>query len=165
MPTNYPFSTNQSAMLPYQDMNQSSDVLYTNFPSTELAPTEPRPSEPAENDSTTETLTCKVCEKQLTSHDGFRWVLIPILNILSRTQLNINRHHKRVHTKPLGCPLCPKADYSAAQKREVNRHLWAKHPDYAQSNNIPRERATCLECEYEGRRDNVRRHRQDQHHG
>lgn len=51
-----------------------------------------------------------------------------------------------------------------AQNRDVNRHLWSTHATYARLNDIPREEDYCGKCNYHGRKDNVKRHKDTQNH-
>ncbi|KAK4642958.1 hypothetical protein QC761_401960 [Podospora bellae-mahoneyi] len=65
------------------------------------------------------------------------------------------KRHERKHRQPFRCELCGKGHLD---KRALGRHLWAKHPEYAQQHNTRSERIRCTECDYEGRADNVARH-------
>ncbi|KAK0701430.1 hypothetical protein B0T21DRAFT_432417 [Apiosordaria backusii] len=65
------------------------------------------------------------------------------------------KRHERKHRQPFRCELCGKGHLD---KRALGRHLWAKHPEYAQQHNTRSERIKCTECDYEGRADNVARH-------
>ncbi|GAB1316371.1 hypothetical protein MFIFM68171_06581 [Madurella fahalii] len=65
------------------------------------------------------------------------------------------RRHERKHRQPFPCALCGKGHLD---KRALSRHLWAKHPEYAQQHNTRSERVKCQLCDYEGRQDNVARH-------
>ncbi|KAL2134938.1 hypothetical protein VTI74DRAFT_10345 [Chaetomium olivicolor] len=67
------------------------------------------------------------------------------------------RKHERTHRPSFPCPIagCGKGHQD---KRALNRHLCAKHPEYAQQVGTPSERSQCPYCEYQGRGDNVVRH-------
>ncbi|PMD17210.1 hypothetical protein NA56DRAFT_752560 [Hyaloscypha hepaticicola] len=74
--------------------------------------------------------------------------------------------HEKIHTKPLLCHLCPDGDYGgAAERKELNRHFWVYHAEYAESHNIPKEWGTCDDCGKECRSDNLTRHQKKAKHG
>ncbi|KAI0540558.1 hypothetical protein GGR58DRAFT_118137 [Xylaria digitata] len=58
---------------------------------------------------------------------------------------------------PRECSLC---DQSFTSNRDLNRHLWSKHPTYAAATDVPSQQSSCpiRDCTYTGRRDNVLRH-------
>ena len=68
----------------------------------------------------------------------------------------------RKHVKPEKCPVC------GAQKaalRDLHRHIWTDHKDYAARENIPSESRQCpvAGCTYTGRKDNLARHCKKKH--
>ncbi|KAK4186257.1 hypothetical protein QBC35DRAFT_387726, partial [Podospora australis] len=60
---------------------------------------------------------------------------------------------------------CPCCMIISSDTRALHRHMWAEHAGYAEQNNIPSENEPCgyPECDYRGRKDNVRRHREKKH--
>jgi len=78
-------------------------------------------------------------------------------------QFELNKHI-RTHTKPLRCEVCHA--FSAAEQKDLNRHLWSHHPLYAESHNIRRDSGKCKDCgEKYTRSDNLDRHQQKEKHG
>jgi len=71
---------------------------------------------------------------------------------------------QRVSPKPkkLSCPLCPCA---YADSRQLNRHLWVKHVEFARETKVPSENRPCRAsgCDFIGRGDNVARHERRVH--
>jgi hypothetical protein len=65
------------------------------------------------------------------------------------------------HTKPRECPICQKG---GAEMKDLNRHMWTHHPDEAWELGVPKEEAQCEKCEYSGRKDNVKRHKDKKQH-
>lgn len=68
--------------------------------------------------------------------------------------------HKRTHTKPLQCNLC---SFATAEKKDLHRHFWSKHKEYALANNTPRDRGVCPDCGHRSRSDNLSRHKRRKH--
>lgn len=64
-----------------------------------------------------------------------------------------NRPQPTYHS--LQCPLCDKMHRT---KRNLTRHLWTNHREYARQNGIPTEDEICQVCGSTMRRDNLRRH-------
>ncbi|KAH8880234.1 hypothetical protein GQ53DRAFT_755219 [Thozetella sp. PMI_491] len=60
------------------------------------------------------------------------------------------------------CPVCSDTKGSA---RDLDRHLWTHHRDYAVENQIPSEERPCPypHCPYVGRKDNLSRHIKTRH--
>jgi hypothetical protein len=69
--------------------------------------------------------------------------------------------HINNHIKPRECPICHKG---GAEMKDLNRHMWTHHPDEAWTLGVPREEAQCEICEYSGRKDNVKRHKDKKGH-
>ena len=65
------------------------------------------------------------------------------------------------HTKRRRCKLC---SAGGAEYKDLNRHMWSKHPDEARRLGVPKEEDQCLRCGYSGRRDNVKRHKDQLEH-
>jgi len=63
--------------------------------------------------------------------------------------------HERTHTRPQRCELCGDAK---AERKDLYRHFWAHHKDYAQEENIPNDIIACPHCGEETRSDNLKRH-------
>ncbi|KAL2259064.1 hypothetical protein VTK26DRAFT_7390 [Humicola hyalothermophila] len=68
--------------------------------------------------------------------------------------------HMNNHKRRRECDLCPA---KKAETKDLNRHMWAKHPDEARRRGVPQEVDGCW-CGYWGRKDNVKRHRDQQGH-
>lgn len=64
------------------------------------------------------------------------------------------------HTKRRTCKIC---GTGKAETKDLNRHMWSKHPDEARRLGLPQELDECW-CGYKGRTDNVKRHRDQQGH-
>lgn len=49
-----------------------------------------------------------------------------------------------------------------AELKDLHRHFWSYHSGYARANEIPEEKTKCdyPGCDYKGRKDNVRRHKE-----
>ncbi|KAK0666627.1 hypothetical protein QBC41DRAFT_148058 [Cercophora samala] len=71
-----------------------------------------------------------------------------------------NKNHNKQRCPFAGC------NGSGAENKDLNRHLWAKHPDYARQEGIPRVEQPCgwPGCNYYGRTDNLKRHRDSHNH-
>jgi len=70
------------------------------------------------------------------------------------------RKHERIHSKPCKCSLC---SYSTAQRKDLDRHYWTTHENYAREHNIPDDKIGCPYCRERGRSDNIRRHIRRKH--
>ncbi|KAK3348536.1 hypothetical protein B0H65DRAFT_508404 [Neurospora tetraspora] len=68
--------------------------------------------------------------------------------------------HQNNHRRPRKCPI-EGCTYGGAEQKDLNRHLWSYHPVYSREKNIPKEETMCdfPGCDYKGRKDNVRRHK------
>ncbi|KAK3997839.1 hypothetical protein QBC44DRAFT_46142 [Cladorrhinum sp. PSN332] len=78
------------------------------------------------------------------------------------------RKHQNNHTRPRACDICPESDDPRrpsrfAERKDLHRHYWTNHPDYARGNNIPNDRMECPFCTYKSRSDNVLRHIEKKH--
>ncbi|PMD37863.1 hypothetical protein L207DRAFT_598313 [Hyaloscypha variabilis F] len=72
--------------------------------------------------------------------------------------------HKKIHDKPLHCEVCH--EFGAAEKKDLDRHLWSNHPVYAESNNIRRDSGGECDCGRKyGRSDHLVRHQKKEKHG
>lgn len=69
--------------------------------------------------------------------------------------------HMHNHTKRRRCDLC---DGGGAETKDLNRHMWTHHPDEARRRGVPREEDRCPRCNYGGRKDNVKRHKDKKGH-
>ena len=60
------------------------------------------------------------------------------------------------------CPVCFERKGAA---RDVRRHLWVRHPEYASQNQVRSEKVSCPYpgCRHTGRKDNVNRHMRTRH--
>lgn len=60
------------------------------------------------------------------------------------------------HTRPLHCEKCPAA---VAERRDLIRHYWTYHQDYARKHGFQSERSECAVCHRKfTRKDNLTRH-------
>ncbi len=82
-----------------------------------------------------------------------------ILTVIS--SLLQNSKHKNNHKRPRRCDICGK---KKAERKDLHRHMWAHHPDEARRRGVPKDEDFCPECEYHGRKDNVKRHREIKGH-
>ncbi|KAK4173447.1 hypothetical protein QBC36DRAFT_149311, partial [Triangularia setosa] len=65
------------------------------------------------------------------------------------------------HEIPFKCPV-EGCTINMAEGKDLDRHIWTHHPDYAQEKNInDRDRTACYWpwCRWRGRSDNLKRHR------
>jgi len=67
------------------------------------------------------------------------------------------------HTKRRKCPIKDCRYRGAAEYKDIYRHLWAHHENYAREHGVKRDLDRCEVCDYYGRRDNVKRHKRLQH--
>ncbi|KAK4173524.1 hypothetical protein QBC36DRAFT_55646 [Triangularia setosa] len=81
-----------------------------------------------------------------------------------KRQCDLDKHMNN-HTKRRKCPI-KDCDGGGAETKDLHRHLWAKHSDYAREKNIPRVEQPCgwPGCDYHGRTDNLKRHRDNHNH-
>jgi len=66
--------------------------------------------------------------------------------------------------EPCPYPRCPT---TARTARDIHRHIWTKHPQYADQLEIPSEKRDCPSprCGHSSRKDNVSRHYKRKHGG
>ncbi|KAL2139880.1 hypothetical protein VTI28DRAFT_4538 [Corynascus sepedonium] len=69
--------------------------------------------------------------------------------------------HWNNHTKRRKCDIC---GAGGAETKDLYRHMWAHHSDEARAQGLPKEEDICLRCGYTGRRDNVKRHKDNLGH-
>lgn len=75
------------------------------------------------------------------------------------------KKHTDTHEKAFPCEYestdkkAPPCQYRSGSQKGLNRHYWSTHKEYAKRNNIPKEEDECESCEYTGRKDNVKRHK------
>ncbi|KAK4464422.1 hypothetical protein QBC42DRAFT_45754 [Cladorrhinum samala] len=103
------------------------------------------PSAPPESSVSNGPFVCNICGK------GYA----------HRYELN---KHKKYHNKTClaGAPGCPGV---GGELKDLYRHLWVRHPDFARENNIPQERGRCEVCGYSSiRLDNLVRHKRMKRH-
>jgi hypothetical protein len=81
-----------------------------------------------------------------------------------RALLTIYRKHEHIHTRPLQCHLC-ESPFRAAERKDLNRHFWVWHKEYARENGIPSDNVECPDCGEETRSDNLKRHKTRKHGG
>ncbi|KAK4167029.1 hypothetical protein QBC43DRAFT_12364 [Cladorrhinum sp. PSN259] len=82
---------------------------------------------------------------------------------------HINRKHMHNHSKRRKCPLAAEEGCQwkgGAENKDLHRHLWSHHNNYARANNIPKDEEICdyPGCDYKGRKDNVKRHKDSKGH-
>ncbi|UZP36356.1 hypothetical protein NXS19_004172 [Fusarium pseudograminearum] len=67
-----------------------------------------------------------------------------------------NKHYNRVHNLRYKCESCA---FAGADKKELHRHYWVSHRDWAEANNIPDISGNCKGCGRTFRRkDRIRLH-------
>lgn len=88
-----------------------------------------------------ETFQCAYCDKMYTA------------------QYQLTKH-EHIHTKPRQCHFCL---FATAERRDLNRHFWAHHEEYARAHSIPRDRRVCPDCGQRSRGDNLSRHKRRKH--
>ncbi|QSZ35986.1 hypothetical protein DSL72_007108 [Monilinia vaccinii-corymbosi] len=144
--TNIPNSTSQS----------TSNSNFTTASTNHL--TSSRPLSPQN------TYTCPICSKTFSKRFEFKYdPPLPSPNLLSIA--NLPSKHTPLHTLPQTCPLCP---HRTARKRDMTRHIAAKHKDVDPSGSKPMEKPTCR---LEGcgrvfaRKDHMLRHLRKKHVG
>ncbi|KAL7768275.1 hypothetical protein ACKLNR_002576 [Fusarium oxysporum f. sp. zingiberi] len=72
---------------------------------------------------------------------------------------NYRKHYNRKHNRRLNCVFQNNCDYLGADKKELHRHYWVSHKEYARANKIPDPSGTCKACgEYFSRKDRIPRH-------
>ncbi|KAH7003153.1 hypothetical protein EDB82DRAFT_6728 [Fusarium venenatum] len=69
---------------------------------------------------------------------------------------DFNKHWNRVHNLRYECEHCV---FTGADKKELHRHYWSSHKDWAKTNNIPKQGGNCKSCgKYFTRKDHIPRH-------
>jgi uncharacterized C2H2 Zn-finger protein len=69
----------------------------------------------------------------------------------------------RDHDKPVQCPR-EGCNHRAAWNKDINRHVWSHHADWARARNWPSQEKTCDICGMVlGRGDVAKRHMAEQH--
>lgn len=76
-------------------------------------------------------------------------------------QHQLDTHAKR-HSRPFTCPVSSCGKPHGA-KRDLGRHLWSKHPEYAAAHGVFNEHRQCQVCGKVQRSDNLVRHMASQH--
>jgi uncharacterized C2H2 Zn-finger protein len=101
---------------------------------------------------------CKYCKRTF----ALQYLLTLVLANLTweDSAYQALRKHEKLHTQPLECPFCPR---TAAERKDMNRHLWVHHQAYAHANGIPKDTRECPDCGQEFRRDNLKRHMRRMH--
>ncbi|KAK4464423.1 hypothetical protein QBC42DRAFT_45780 [Cladorrhinum samala] len=81
-----------------------------------------------------------------------------------RLQCELDKHLHN-HTRRRRCPIRG-CQAGSGETRDLNRHLWTNHREYARENNVPKEEIPCdfPGCDYKGRKDNVKRHKDTHGH-
>ncbi|KAL2150438.1 hypothetical protein VTH82DRAFT_7001 [Thermothelomyces myriococcoides] len=69
--------------------------------------------------------------------------------------------HRKNHSRPLQCGIC---GHGVAENKDLHRHYWVHHSVEARELGIPEEKERCPSCDYAGRKDNVKRHRETLNH-
>jgi hypothetical protein len=69
--------------------------------------------------------------------------------------------HYHNHEKRRECQICKVG--VGAETKDLNRHMWTHHPNEASENDLPRQDERCEECDYKGRKDNLKRHKDKKH--
>ncbi|RKK79872.1 hypothetical protein BFJ69_g4689 [Fusarium oxysporum] len=72
---------------------------------------------------------------------------------------NYRKHYNRKHNRRLNCVFQNNCDYLGADKKDLHRHYWVSHKEYARANKIPDPSGTCKACgNYFSRKDHIPRH-------
>lgn len=169
------------APVPLPTANSLNSLTYSNMAAAPLAPLTPATpatattspssatSPPTLPPKPTQLLPCPepTCPKTFPTKSDLRYVPPSTPNSLGGTTPHHHQNpptntpphsrHERKHRAPVRCPL-PACGKGHLDNRALARHLWAKHPEYAQQSGARSERVRCAFCEYEGRQDNVARH-------
>jgi hypothetical protein len=117
-----------------------------------------------EDESTKGQFPCRDCDKSFSAQYLLTSVFLAN-RLQTRALLTIYRKHEHVHTKPLECHLCVDRPFGAAERKDLNRHFWVWHREYARENGIPSDHVECPECGEETRSDNLKRHMTRKHRG
>ncbi|KAK0724497.1 hypothetical protein B0H67DRAFT_481293, partial [Lasiosphaeris hirsuta] len=73
-----------------------------------------------------------------------------------------NRKHQKNHKKPTKC-VATGCTAGFAELKDMHRHMWTNHADQARALSIPNETRKCPDCDFKGRRDNLKRHVRTKH--
>jgi hypothetical protein len=72
---------------------------------------------------------------------------------------NYNKHYNRCHNRRFGCEVYESCQYYAGERKDLHRHIWVYHEEYAKGNNIPDPRGECQACGKSfSRKDRISRH-------
>jgi hypothetical protein len=91
--------------------------------------------------------------------------------LISSTQVNGNQLPEATQGQlvydVLQSPICPCCPKQAISRRDMKRHVWYQHGDYALSVGIPPQDVVCPApgCNKTGRSDNISRHYKTKHGG
>lgn len=81
------------------------------------------------------------------------------LNTLTGFLTLVRKHYNRKHNRRLNCVFQNNCDYLGADKKDLHRHYWVSHKEYARANKIPDPSGTCKACgNYFSRKDRIPRH-------
>ncbi|CZR61728.1 uncharacterized protein PAC_11625 [Phialocephala subalpina] len=109
--------------------------------------------------SASELFQCTYCSKMYTAQ--YKLTLAFCQSLIEKVSAyQIARKHEHVHTKPRQCHLCP---FATAERKDLHRHFWAHHEEYAQANSTPDDRRVCPDCGQRSRSDNLSRHKRRKH--
>ena len=135
-----PPDTSPFEPVPYSQHGLDNVPNTANMPDTVVPATSPSAllSPPAAGPST-DSYRCELCPQVRDSKDKLR------------------KHVKQVHDKSHVCTEC---GHKVGAKEDLNRHLWQKHEEYAEANEIPCKWEECPKCLVEQRSDNMKRHKQ-----
>lgn len=74
----------------------------------------------------------------------------------------VTRKHEKTHNPSVPCPAATTnypCDFTTAEQRDMQRHLWVTHNRYAIRHNIQDPKDQCNNCKkWFTRRDNLQRH-------
>ncbi|KAK4442345.1 hypothetical protein QBC34DRAFT_418849 [Podospora aff. communis PSN243] len=73
--------------------------------------------------------------------------------------------HLREHFRPISCPVLDSLHcvQGFSQKKQLHRHLWVRHRDYAALHKTPTVEKICPYCGIKERSDNLKRHIRNLH--
>ncbi|KAK4110822.1 hypothetical protein N656DRAFT_181027 [Canariomyces notabilis] len=72
------------------------------------------------------------------------------------------RKHRLKHSRPKNCTYC---DYTAAGRKDIDRHKAVHHPNEASEEGVNKRQSVCPLCGQKGRYDNIKRHIRTRHKG
>ena len=102
---------------------------------------------------------CRECNKWYNAQSKLRLGLL-LNSCATPLSLKIIRKHEHTHTKPQKCHLCSTA---TAERKDLNRHYWVHHKQYARGETLRPVTVACHDCGEETRSDNLTRHRRRKH--